>query len=140
MLEFLRFLMADVPRKRSRVATLSEHRLYPNIHCKRYAKKTSFDLQKDLMHPGVHISSSQVLWDVAYQRLVERLRTTGKAASFSKNEKHIRMGKKHKYRTVENWKKCRFQMKVIFSFKGNTTDLSGSGRVRSQVLPISMRW
>jgi len=50
------------------------------------------------------------------------------------------MGKKHKYRTVENWKKCRFQMKVIFTIKGNTTDLSVSGRVRRQVLPISMRW
>jgi len=35
-------------------------KLYPINHCKRYAKKTSFDLQKDLMHAGVHISSGTV--------------------------------------------------------------------------------
>jgi len=34
-------------------------KLYPISHCKRYAKKMSFDLQ-DLMHAGVHISSSAV--------------------------------------------------------------------------------
>ena len=53
----------NTPRKRSFIVTLSEHWDYTQkaiANCKRYAKKTSFDLQKDLIHTGIHISSSTV--------------------------------------------------------------------------------
>jgi len=39
---------------------------------------------------------------------------------------------------LKTGKKCYFEMKVIFSIKGSTADLSGSERVNSLVLPISM--
>jgi len=47
-------------------------KLYPNSHCKRYAKKTSFDLQKDLVH--AEFSEVQVQRDATHRRLVEKLR------------------------------------------------------------------
>jgi len=60
-------------------------KLYPNRHCKKYAKKTSLDLQKDLMHDVVHVSSSTVP-----RRLLEAGRKAKKSpkGSFShiKNE------------------------------------------------------
>jgi len=72
-------------------------KLYPNSHCARYAKKTSFDLLKDLVH--AEFAEVEVQCDAAHWRLVEKLR----------------MCKKYpKYRTVVNRKKCCFQMKVIF--------------------------
>ena len=47
-------------------------KLYPNNHCKRFAKKTSFDLQKDLVH--AEFTEVQVQCDAAHRRLVEKLR------------------------------------------------------------------
>jgi len=58
----------------SRVALLRFRtlKLYPNSHCKRYAKKTSFDLQKDFVH--AEFTEVQVQCDAARWRLVEKLR------------------------------------------------------------------
>jgi len=46
--------MADItPRKRSRIIALSKHWNYTQTaiaNCKKYAKKTRLDLQKNLMH------------------------------------------------------------------------------------------
>jgi len=62
--------MAEITtKKRSRIVTLSEHWNYTQTaitnNFKRHSIKTSFDLQKDLMHDVVHISLSTV------RRLVE---------------------------------------------------------------------
>jgi len=46
-------------------------KLYPNSHWKRYAK-TSFGLQKDLVHAAFTVV--QVQCDAAHRRLVEKLR------------------------------------------------------------------
>jgi len=45
--------------------------LYPNIHCKRYAKKTRLDLQKYLVH--AEFIEVQVQYDAPPRRLVEKL-------------------------------------------------------------------
>jgi len=62
MLEFLRVLIADIPLKTgSRMVTLSQHQDYIQTaieNCNMCARKTSLNLQKDLMHAGVHICSS----------------------------------------------------------------------------------
>jgi len=54
--------MADItPRKQIRMVALAERWKYTQkdiANCKRNAQKTRFDFQKDLMHLGVHISSS----------------------------------------------------------------------------------
>jgi len=76
--------MADIPtRKRSCIVTLLKHRLHPNSHYKlqkvAHARKTSFDLQKDLMHAEVHISWS-TQFRVTYWRLAERLRYRWKSS------------------------------------------------------------
>ena len=47
-------------------------KLYPNSHCNRYAKKTSFDLQKDLVHS--EFTEVHVQCDATHWRLVEKLR------------------------------------------------------------------
>jgi len=96
--------MADItPRKPNHIVTLSEHWNYnPNSHCKRYAKKTSFELQKNLMHAGVHISSS-----TARRRLLEAGRKAKKPLKkqllTQKMKTKIRMGNKYKCWTVEDW-------------------------------------
>jgi len=43
--------------------------LYPKGHCKMYAKKTSLDLQKDLVH--AKFIEVQVQCDAAHRSLVE---------------------------------------------------------------------
>jgi len=45
--------------------------LYPNSHCKRYAKKTRLGLQKYLVH--AEFIEVQVQCDADLQRLVEKL-------------------------------------------------------------------
>jgi len=54
--------MADgAPRKRSRTVTLTQHWNYIRTAIENYencARKTSLDLQKDLMYAGAHICSS----------------------------------------------------------------------------------
>jgi len=71
-------------------------KLYPNSHWKRYAK-TIFDLKRDFVHSA--FAEVQIQCDAAHRRLVEKLRMSKKLP---------------KYCTVENRKKCCFQMRVIF--------------------------
>jgi len=74
--------MADItPRKRSRIITLSGKQT-AIANCKRYARKTRLDLQKNLIHAGVHISSS-----IVRRHLLEagrNIKKPLKAASYSK--------------------------------------------------------
>jgi len=56
------------------------------------------------------------------------LRNILKRASYSKREAD-KIDKKLKYWTKEDWKKVLFSDESHFCFRGNTAELSGSGRV-----------
>jgi len=88
-------------------------KLHPNSHCKRYAKKTSFDLQKDLVR--AEFTEVEVQCDAAHWRLVEKLR-------MCKNSLNIGLKKK-------KTEKVLFSDESHFLFQGNTAYLLGSGIV-----------
>ena len=91
-----------------------------NSHCKRCAKKTSFDLQKDLVH--AEFTEVQVQCDAAQRRLVKKLRMCKKQP---------------KYWTVENWKEYCFQMKVIFVSGKHSRFINGNSLLFHMTQPIS---
>jgi len=65
-----------------------------------YARKTSFDLQKELMHVGVHKSSSTNATPPA--KAGRKAKKPLKSIFLLKNEEMIITGKKHKYSIVED--------------------------------------
>jgi len=125
MLEILCFfLMAEIrPRKWSRTATFSEHWdcIQTSIaSCKKWARKKSFDLQKDLIKAfwwkrhwfdasGAHISSNAVR-----RHLLEagkKAKKPLKISLFLKNEvKKVNMGKNINAGLKKTGQKCCFQM------------------------------
>ena len=66
--------------------------------------------------------------------------TAKNADSYWKTKTNIRMGEKRKHWTAEDRKKCCFQMKVIFSFRGSTGCQDQEGCWAGMSCPFPMRW